>query len=77
MDNNLLLGEFVSFSTYAALLEYQVNKNLSVFGAVFGQCLGQVVLHQDGVGFTDFGKERERVGRRDVRGFAKQRFTPG
>ncbi len=29
------MGGFVSFSTYAALLAHQVNKNLSVFGAVF------------------------------------------
>jgi porin len=35
MDNNLLLGEFVTFSTYAALLAHKVNKNVGVFAAVF------------------------------------------
>ncbi len=34
LNNNLLLGEFISFSTYAALFEAPVMKNLSVAFAV-------------------------------------------
>jgi len=35
LNNNPLLGEFVSFSTYAALLGWQASENLTIAAAVF------------------------------------------
>jgi len=56
MGNNLMVGNFVSFSTYAVLAVQPINKNLAVYGAVFDPTLQPDQYNPDGWDlFSDIG----------------------
>jgi len=56
LDNNLLIGSFVSFSTYALLVVQPISEDFAVYGAVFDSAL-QPDEYQpdDGELFSDLG----------------------
>jgi len=55
LGNNLMVGNFVSFSTYAVLVDQPINKNLTVYGAVFDSALQPNESSPDGGLFSDIG----------------------
>jgi carbohydrate-selective porin OprB len=55
MDNNVLIGSFLSFSTYAGLVVQPVNEHLSVYGAVFDPTAAPPDYGVEGGLFSDVG----------------------
>jgi carbohydrate-selective porin OprB len=55
MDNNLMVGNFLSFSTYGLLVVQPISKNLAIYGAVFDPALQPDDYKPDGGLFSDQG----------------------
>ncbi|MCZ6876427.1 MAG: carbohydrate porin [bacterium] len=54
-SNNLMMGSFLSFSTYAGLVVQPINEHLAIYGAVFDPNLTPDDYIPDGGLFSDIG----------------------